>query len=142
LQELFENKSTDESLNDQFDRYMTEYDTTMTSTANKVDKEPFTQDLLAITTDDYEKVIVKLDEFANSTMNFGEALLKKIDEIGMSSDSYFRETADKIAKNSVEISNSSLSFLKRTKEAIGQHLAARVSQASSDNKSLKDKASN
>ena len=98
---------------------MTEYDTTMTPSANKVDKEPFTQDLLAITTDDYEKVIVKLDEFANSTMNFGEALLKKIDEIGMSSDSYFRETADKIAKNSVEISNSSLSFLKRTKEAIG-----------------------
>ena len=69
---------------------------------------------------------MRLDEFANSTMNFGEALLQKIDEIGINSDSYFRETADKIAKNSVEISNSSLSFLKRTKEVIGQHIAARV----------------
>ncbi len=98
----------------------------MTPSTNKVEKEPFTQDLLSITNEDYEKVILRLDEFANSTMNFGEALLKKIDEIGMNSDSYFRETADKIAKNSVEISNSSLSFLKRTKEAIGQHIAARV----------------
>ena len=30
LQELFENKSTDETLNDQFDRYMTDYETATT----------------------------------------------------------------------------------------------------------------
>ena len=69
--------------------------------------------------DDYDQIVLKLDEFANSTLNFGEALLKKIDEFGMSSDSYIRETADRIAKNSAEISSSSLSFLKRTKDAIG-----------------------
>ena len=85
--------------------------------------EPFSSNLL---NDDYDKIILKLDEFANSTLNIGEALLKKIDEIGVSSDSYIRETADRIAKNSVEISNSSLSFLKRTKDAIGQHIAARI----------------
>jgi hypothetical protein len=42
--------------------------------------------------------------------------MKKIDEIG------FRETADKIAKTSEELlkegSSSSISFLKRTKEAL------------------------
>ena len=58
----------------------------------------------------------KLTEFADSTLNFGETLLKKFDEIG------FRETADKIAKTSEELikegSTSSISFLKRTKEAL------------------------
>ncbi len=68
--------------------------------------------------------------------------MKKIDEIGMSSDSYIRETADRIAKNSAEISNSSLSFLKRTKDAIGQHIAARINNNTDTSKQqgLKDKA--
>ena len=49
-------------------------------------------------------------------MSFGESLLKIIDEID------FRETADKIAKTSEELikegSSTSISFLKRTKEAL------------------------
>lgn len=66
----------------------------------------------------------KLTEFADSTLNFGETLLKKIDEINIS-DSFLKDTADRIAKTSEELikegSNTSLSFLKRTKEVLGQH---------------------
>ena len=62
-----------------------------------------------------------MTEFADSTLNFGESLLKKIDDIGLN-ESFFKETAGKIAKTSEELikegSSSSLSFLKRTKEAL------------------------
>ncbi len=60
--------------------------------------------------------MLKLSEFADSTLSLGESLLKKIDEIGL------LETADKIAKTSEELikegSSNSISFLKRTKEAL------------------------
>jgi hypothetical protein len=69
----------------------------------KISNEPFTHDATAITNDDYVKIIGKLNEFADSTLTFGEALLKKIDEIGIN-DNLLRETADRIAKNSAEIS--------------------------------------
>ena len=83
----------------------------------KIQNEPFAQDAITITNDDYLKIVGKLNEFADSTMTLGEALLKKIDEITIS-DNLIRETADRIAKNSAEISQSSISFLKRTKDAI------------------------
>jgi hypothetical protein len=73
--------------------------------------EPF---MISTPGDDF--LMQKLSEFADSTLTLGESLMKKIDEIG------FRETADKIAKTSEELikegSSSSISFLKRTKEAL------------------------
>jgi hypothetical protein len=47
-------------------------------------------------------VIGKLSEFADSTLNFGESLLKKIEEAGLN-DELLRSTADKIAKTSEEL---------------------------------------
>ena len=43
--------------------------------------EPF-QDISAISNEDYLTVVNKLNEFADSTLNFGETLLKKIEESG------------------------------------------------------------
>lgn len=67
-------------------------------------------------------MITKLSEFTDSTLTFGESLLKRIEEAGLN-DELLRSTAEKIAKTSEELvtsgSSASLSFLKRTKEAIG-----------------------
>ncbi len=63
--------------------------------------------------------------------------MKKLDEID------FKETADKIAKSSEEFikegSSTSISFLKRTKEALASQIA-QVAQNTNQRGGLKDKA--
>ena len=86
--------------------------------------EPFCES--SVSNEDYLSVINKLSEFTDSTFTFGESLLKKIEEASIY-DELLRETADKIAKKSEELVNTgstaSLSFLRRTKEAIGNQLS-------------------
>lgn len=46
-------------------------------------KEPFSDIGSTISNEDYLLVVNKLNEFADSTLTFGEALLKKIEEAGL-----------------------------------------------------------
>jgi hypothetical protein len=81
-----------------------------------VQNEPFADIGNAISNEDFKLVITKLNEFADTTLNFGEALLKKLEESGIN------EELQKIAKKSEELivsgSSQSISFIKRTKDAI------------------------
>ncbi len=82
----------------------------------RVPNEPFADIGNSISNEDFQLVVAKLSEFADTTLNFGEALLKKIDEYGLN------EELQRIARKSEELivtgSSQSLSFIKRTKEAI------------------------
>lgn len=49
----------------------------------KVLNEPFGGNSDSLSGEDYTHVIGKLNEFADSTLIFGEALLKKIEEAGL-----------------------------------------------------------
>ena len=55
----------------------------------RVTNEPFSDLTTQISNEDYILVINKLNEFADSTLNFGESLLRKIEEAGLN-DIYFR----------------------------------------------------
>lgn len=83
---------------------------------HRVSNEPFADLGSSISNEDFQLVVSKLNEFADSTLNFGEALLKKIEESGLN------EELSRIARKSEELivtgSSQSLSFIKRTKDAI------------------------
>jgi len=72
-----------------------------------------------------------LNEFADSTLNLGESLFKRIEEVGNINEK-LKVTADKIANKGAEIGTS---FFKRTKESITQI------NSSSIKTSLKERAS-
>ncbi|TNV72844.1 hypothetical protein FGO68_gene8289 [Halteria grandinella] len=82
----------------------------------RVINEPFADLGSSISNEDFQLVVSKLNEFADSTLNFGEALLKKIEESGLN------EELSRIARKSEELiatgSSQSMSFIRRTKDAI------------------------
>jgi hypothetical protein len=126
-------------LNERYNLYMTEQELTNQTNYNsgantiatqvnpnlppktRVVNEPFVDSVSeSISSEDYIRVMSKLNEYADSTLSFGETLLRNI-EAGLN-DQLLTQTVDKIAKRSEELittgSTTSLSFLRRTKDAI------------------------
>ena len=75
-------------------------------------KEPFSD--YNASSEDYLLLLNRLNEFADSTLNLGETLFKRIEEVGNINEK-LKVTADKIANKGAEISTS---FFKRTRESI------------------------
>lgn len=75
--------------------------------------EPFSE-TTSIPNEDYLLLISRLNEFADSTLNLGESLFKRIEEVGIINEK-LKVTADKLANKGAEISTS---FFKKTRESI------------------------
>jgi hypothetical protein len=75
--------------------------------------EPYS-DYNSISNEDYLVLISRLNEFADNTMNLGESLFKKIEEVGNINEK-IKTTADKLANKGAELSTS---IFKKTRESI------------------------
>lgn len=76
--------------------------------------EPYGKDIL-ISKEDYLILINRLNDFADNTFTFGESILKKMEESGINNK--LKNTADKIANKSAELSNN---FIQKTRDSFTQ----------------------
>lgn len=77
--------------------------------------EPFSE-YSSITNEDYLLLISRLNEFADSTLNLGESIFKRIEEVGNINEK-LKVTADKLANKGAEFGTS---FFKKTRDSITQ----------------------